>query len=445
MRIRLPVQTRTIALLCMGIAAMVCGPPSGFCQNASWTESVRNYIAAQQLDAALGEVEARLRESPQDLEARGWRGRLLAWKGRWAEAEQDYRAVLQAAPNDIEIISGLADVLLWQGNAKQALPLLNRARSLAPADGEVLLHRSRVSRALGDLTAARAQLDEILLIQPHNLAASNAIAELRQESHHELRFGTEIDTFSFADTAGAQTIALISRWMPRWSSDLSVSAYQRFSEHAGKYSASGTFRFTSRDWLTAGGTAARVNGIIPNRELLLEYGHGFRFDNPAVKGLEASYQQHWLWYRGAHVLTVGISQTVYFPKDWTWRIAVNGARSGFTGSGVEWVPSGATRLGFHVYRGLSRRSRFFARDRELYPVGPNRAYCGTHLRRRPDVSLHASARFQRLCCPPGPLRGAYSRQLRTELWLPFLGSCTRSAGPGWSWKPFHFLCSESSC
>ena len=47
-----------------------------------WQEQIRNYVRAQQLDAALQVAESRLHEAPADLEAHGCRGRLLARKGR---------------------------------------------------------------------------------------------------------------------------------------------------------------------------------------------------------------------------------------------------------------------------------------------------------------------------------------------------------------------------
>jgi len=52
-----------------------------------WQPRVRTEVQAQNLDAAFAVVEQRLAQAPDDLEAHGWRGRLLAWKGHWPEAE----------------------------------------------------------------------------------------------------------------------------------------------------------------------------------------------------------------------------------------------------------------------------------------------------------------------------------------------------------------------
>lgn len=72
-----------------------------------------------------------------------------------------------------------------------------------------------------------------------------------------------------------------------------------------------------------------------------------------MRGIEFIYLQGWLWYRDAHVLTLGPGAIVYLPRDWTWSIRVTAARSDFTGTPAEWSPSGSTRLGFPLHRRLT--------------------------------------------------------------------------------------------
>lgn len=52
---------------------------------ADWQQLLREQVKTQQLDAALATVERRLADNPADLEAHGWRGRVLAWKGYWGK------------------------------------------------------------------------------------------------------------------------------------------------------------------------------------------------------------------------------------------------------------------------------------------------------------------------------------------------------------------------
>ena len=341
------------------LALLISVSLAGVCQVVpQWQSQIRVYVADQKMDSALAVAEEQIAQNPADLEAHGWRGRLLAWTGKWADAEIEYRLVLERAPNDTDIRSGLADVLLWQGKPQPALSELDQARRLAPHDCEVLQRRARALRALGRTQELREQYRELLAVDPKNAEAKAGLQSLKGEDHHELRIGTDIDTFNYTDAAATESVILSSRWTPRWSSELGSSFYQRFGQDAGKFSGSTSFRFTGRDWLTAGGAAGHDNAVIPRGEAFVGYGHGLHFKNAWIRGAELTYQQHWLWYPGAHVLSLNFSQLYYLAKDWTWSLTTTGARSGFSGSGVDWVPSGSTRLGFPLVRGLSGNVSF---------------------------------------------------------------------------------------
>jgi tetratricopeptide (TPR) repeat protein len=328
------------------------------CDLSDWQGQVRERVKNHELHDALQIVEQRLAQDPADLEACGWRARLLAWNGRWAEAEQEYRKTLKQAPNDTDLLTGLSDVLFWQQQEEQALSLLDRAIAIAPKDPDLLLRRARLLRQMGHAERAREDYLGLLRLDPHNREARNGIASLRGTPRHELRIGDDVDTFSYTDTAQAQTFLLSSRWTDRWLTIFGINLYQRFGQDAIKFQASTVYHFTKADWLSAGGSTAHDQGVIPKQEALFEYGHAFRFRWVALRGLEASYQQHWLWYQGAHVLALSLNQIYYFPGDWTWALNVTGSRSGLSGVLVDWVPSGSTRLGFPLFRRLSGNVSF---------------------------------------------------------------------------------------
>ena len=351
------------------LASVLVVPASAWSQEASqdWQHLVREKVDAHQLAAALIVVDGRLAQAPNDLEAHGWRGRLLAWRGHWSEAEAEYRLVLEQAPADTEILCGLADVLLWQGKPDQALSFANRAGELASSDVNVLLRRAKILLALGRVEEARQQYKAVMALDPDNREAINGAAAPAGEYRHELRIGGDGSTFNYTDAAAAQSLLVSSRWTSRWSSTAGTSFYQRFGDDAAKFSATGSFRVTPHDWLNFGGALGHTLGTIPKREATLEYGHGFHLPTPWVKGLEASYQQHWFWYDGAHVLALSLAQLYYLPRDWTWSITVTGARSGFAGTGVEWVPSGSTRLDFPLHRRL-RANLSFANGTENFAL-----------------------------------------------------------------------------
>lgn len=333
---------------------------AAWCQQNStdWQQLMRQKVEAHELSSALTIVDQRLQGDGTDLEAHAWRGRLLAWQGQWSSAETEYRVVLAKAPKDIEVLCALTDVLIWQEKPIEALSTIDRAYALTPADPEVLLRRARILRALRKTSEARSQYRELLKAHPGNQPARAAAAELRDESRHELRVGYDGSTFNYTDSAQHGALFLLSRWSSRFSTAFSTSVQQRFDQQAVNFSSSGSFRPTAHGSLTLGGTIANHQAIVAQHEAFFEYGHGLPFSNKFVKGLELGYKQRWLWYEGGHVLTLSFTQLYYLPKDWTWAFSVTGARSGLTRSGIEWVPSGSTRLGFPIYRKLSGNLTF---------------------------------------------------------------------------------------
>lgn len=318
----------------------------------NWEQRLQILVRDHQLAPALTVVESRLVAAPSDLEARAWHGRLLAWQGHWPEAEAEYRTVLKQVPTDSDILCALADVLLWQGRLQPALDALNDAALASPSDPEILLRRARVLRAMGRNAEARTEFLAVLSVDAHNASAKSGLATLGNEHKHELRIGEDIDTFSYTDLAQVQSLTLSSRWDQRWSTTIGGSFHQRFGRRATRFSAGMGFRFPRSSWLSVTGSAADDHGIVPKRDAGFELGHAIRFRNSFLHGMDAAYQQHWMWYAQAHILTVGLTQTYYLPRDWEWGLTITGARSGFSNAGVEWAPSGSTRLSFPLAQHL---------------------------------------------------------------------------------------------
>jgi tetratricopeptide (TPR) repeat protein len=349
----LALRTAFAALLILGSVHLLAA------QTDDWQSQIRRDVWNHHIDTALAIVDQRLVDKPEDWEAHGWRGRLLAWKGRWSEGEAEYRLVLDKVPSDTEILTGLSDVLLWQQKYAQALQTLDRARKITPSDPEILSRRAHVLALLARTPEARSEYQQTPLFDSQNTDARTGLTSLRENIKHELRVGEDLDVFNYTDASQTQSVSLSSRWNQRWSTIFNVNIYQRFSQHAGRFLASTAFHLTAQDWFSVGGAVANSQSVVPTNEAFFEYGHAFRSENRWFKGLESSYQQHWFWYQGAHVLTLNTSQIVYLPREWTWSLDVTGARSGFLGTSVDWTPSGWTKLGFPLQRRVTG-NLFFA-------------------------------------------------------------------------------------
>jgi tetratricopeptide (TPR) repeat protein len=332
---------------------LTVAPPLLGQTGGDWQQRVQDEVKTQHLDSALAIVDQRLADAPQDFEAHGWRGRLLAWKGRWSEAVTEYQLVLKNFPDDTDILTGLADVLLWQKNYPEALQVLDRARTISPSDPEILTRRARVLALLGRPREARSDYQQVFHLDAENVEARAGLANLDEVTKHEIRIGDDIDFLSYANDAQTQSVSLSSRWNNRWSTIFAVDTYQRFGQDAVKFQATGDFHVDAQDWVGVGSAVANGQGVVPTNEAFFEFGHAFRFNNPCVRGLESSYQQHWFWYQGAHVLTLATNQIVYLPRGWTWSLNVTGARTGFSGTPVDWTPSGWSKLGFPIQRRIT--------------------------------------------------------------------------------------------
>jgi tetratricopeptide (TPR) repeat protein len=338
---------------------------------ADWQAEVRAAVAGRQLDRAAALVNARLATAPTDGEALGWRGRLLAWSGRWAEAERDYRTVLNTAPNDSDMLLGLADVLAWQQRFEEALATLEPIRGPereAALRAEVELRRGRALRALRRSREARVAFHAALAADPQKAEARAGLASVAAEPRHELRAGADFDTFNYTEGEQAYSVHLRSQWNDRWATGLGLGAQNRFGEQPVRATAGATYRLTTRDSVTAGFTAGDGQGVVADREVFAEYGRGWRLSPRGfLRGIEAGERAHALWFSpgGGRVLALTSSALLYLPRDWTWSVQVTAARTRFTGTPAGWQPSAMTRLSFPLRRSLTGNA-FFAAGTENF-------------------------------------------------------------------------------
>jgi tetratricopeptide (TPR) repeat protein len=150
-----------------------------------WQSRMRQLVQQQQLAIALNIAESRLGEHPEDLEARGWRARLLAWTNRWNESEIEYQAVLQSAPHDTDILVGLADLLTWQGRRAEAIAYLDQASVLDTGRNDVQLRRGRLLHALGRQAEAGAAYALVFSLKGLFVGMEDGLARSATEFLHQ--------------------------------------------------------------------------------------------------------------------------------------------------------------------------------------------------------------------------------------------------------------------
>ncbi len=336
---------RTLIFLVLGAFS----GPAALAQQAQqpWQAQVQKDADAHDWADALRIIEQELARSPDDMDIRAWRARVLTWAGRLAEAEHEYDAVLKVAKEDPDNWIGLATVYMQQGRMQEALKAADRAVELDPKRADLRATRAQIFSASGDISNARLEFQKALALDPGSEDARTGLLSLRGEGKQELRFGFDGDLFSFAPANNDQWVSLVSNWTRRWTTSAAVSFYQRGGIDAGNFVGSVTRSQPKWGAITIGGATGHDNGVIPETEAFFELDHGFKIsESQPIRGIELAYGQHWYWYTTARILAVNETAIVYLPRDWTWTLGLTQARSHFSDTGVDWRPSGLARLAF---------------------------------------------------------------------------------------------------
>jgi len=340
---------RLFRFFCMLTVALFlfASPAAGQEAQPEWQERVLKYCDARDWPSAMRVLEQEIARAPADLDLKSWRARVLAWSGNLAQAQQEYLAILKVSSSDPDNWAGLANVYTREGKNLDALAALDQAVQLDPKRADLHAGRARALRALRERRESQAEFRKALTLDSNSAEAQAGLNSLHGETKHELRLGDETDFLSYTSANEGEWVTVASRWSPVWATNLGSALYQRGGVFAAKFIASGTAHLPRLGAITAGGAVGHDNAVIPKSEVFFSLDHGWSSHNARLlRGLELEYGQHWYWYRAARILTLNSAAVIYFPREWSFTLAAIGARSAFSGTGVEWRPSGSTRLGF---------------------------------------------------------------------------------------------------
>ena len=113
------------------------------CLAALPTSASENPVALEQ------RMRQRLAKKSGDLEARFQLARALSWQGRFDEALVEFASLIKVRPKNADFLLGMAQVHLWRGAPEMALPLLLKARRLAPKYEDVWRTQIQALLAIG--------------------------------------------------------------------------------------------------------------------------------------------------------------------------------------------------------------------------------------------------------------------------------------------------------
>ncbi|ACU72637.1 TPR repeat-containing protein [Catenulispora acidiphila DSM 44928] len=136
------------------------------------------------VDGALADFDYVLDIDPEFVDARVNRAALLLELGEDAAAEQDARAGLAVDPDNAHLHTALGQINALRGDTEQSLAAFSRALDTDPEHVPALAGRAVVRFDAADHTAARADLDEAIRLQPEDPALLFNRAMVFKALHH---------------------------------------------------------------------------------------------------------------------------------------------------------------------------------------------------------------------------------------------------------------------
>ncbi|MEO6487857.1 MAG: YaiO family outer membrane beta-barrel protein [Thermoanaerobaculia bacterium] len=105
--------------------------------------NARDLAVAGQRVTALRILQMQLRQNPGDHDARTLYGTVLSWEGRFDEARQELRSVLNDDTRNLDARLALVRVELWSGRRGDAERLASESLSLFPNNADLLTLRNQ--------------------------------------------------------------------------------------------------------------------------------------------------------------------------------------------------------------------------------------------------------------------------------------------------------------
>jgi cytochrome c-type biogenesis protein CcmH len=171
-----PQRHTRAAALALGLAVPICalavyvavGNPRALLPQSAEGANAHG-VSAQQFEAMVSRLAARLKENPEDAE--GWMmlGRSYAVLGRFGEASEAYAKAVARTPRDAQLLADYADALaMAQGRTLQGEPekILLRALAIDPNNVKALLLAGTAAFNRGDQAGAIRHWERVLGLLP---------------------------------------------------------------------------------------------------------------------------------------------------------------------------------------------------------------------------------------------------------------------------------------
>jgi YaiO family outer membrane protein len=252
---------------------------------------------------------------PDDQATRFLHARILTWDQHWEKALAEYAVLLDSSPDNVDYLFGKAQVLVWSGQAAPAIPLLERARKLAPDYAAIERLHARAATMVGaTVMQPTAESD------PSNVELSARAVNDDSSVMSERGQVSAIESFlTRAQLVAATSMDFLDNGFADWSS-LFFGGNYRYSPGKSVY---GEFRSTERFSrndidLTVGGSfpvgsrwsAFGQGSLGPGADILPQWSAmaGVRRALPMNWGIEVSYRHSEYALTYGDVMALGVER-----------------------------------------------------------------------------------------------------------------------------------------
>ncbi len=136
------------------------------------TRSVQQHLRALPVEAVIEEFNALAQAHPDNPEVHTYGGEVRVWAGHYAASEDSFRTALQGSFTTIWSWIGLGAAQGLQGRLREGLATFQEGYEATDFEGpSVFVYRGEFHRRLGDVEAARRDLDLAIQHKPQRVSA----------------------------------------------------------------------------------------------------------------------------------------------------------------------------------------------------------------------------------------------------------------------------------
>jgi len=169
-------------VMTLGIASGCSRLPLVMCQTTAHQQrklnEARELMDKSKLEKAEGVVKDVLRQSPSNIEGRKFLVALYLEQGRFDDAIQQMRTVLQLNPQDTEVLTELATLLIERQRYGEAEGVIELALADDAGNASLLMMQGELRERRGADREAMSSYYRILATQPEDPIANLRIAEI---------------------------------------------------------------------------------------------------------------------------------------------------------------------------------------------------------------------------------------------------------------------------